>query len=43
MAIFSGTGLGVVPGRQLVLGSLGTFRFFREMYYEKPDATHDAQ
>ena len=43
MAIFSITGLGVIPGRQLVLGFLGTFRFFREMYYEKPDAIHNAQ
>ena len=43
MAIFWGTGLGVVPGRQLVLGSLGTFRFFREIYYEKSGSSPNAQ
>ena len=43
MAIFSITGLGVIPGRQLVLGSLGTFRFFREIHYEKPNSIPNAQ
>ena len=43
MAIFSITGLGVVPDRQLVLGSLGTFRFFWEMHYEKLDSIPSAQ
>ena len=43
MAIFSGTGLGVVPGRQLVLGFLRAIRFFWKVYYEKPDSTFNAQ